>query len=166
MPATTNASGAWSVSGLINAMYLVTATKGTYSFYPAASPVTVNFANVTNVNFQAGWAIAFQVTLGGVGLTGVSMTTAGPPAQTVVTDSSGSGQFTGLPNGTYTITPSKPGYTFSPPSYSVTISGGNSNLKTFTATFTGMAGLEGENAEVGTPETTAAAPGDAVQEGN
>ena len=68
VPVTTNSSGAWSVSGLINAMYLVTATKGTYSFYPAASPVTVNFANVTNVNFQAGWAIAFQVTLGGVGL--------------------------------------------------------------------------------------------------
>ena len=83
------------------------------------------------------------------------MTTAGPPAQTVVTDSSGSGQFTGLPNGTYTITPSKPGYTFSPPSYWVTISGGNSNLKTFTATFTGMAGLEGESAEAGAPEGAA-----------
>ena len=165
MPVTTNSSGAWSVSGLINAMYLVTVTKGTYSFYPAASPVTVNFANVTNVNFQAGWAIAFQVTLGGVGLTGVSMTTAGPPAQTVVTDSSGSGQFTGLPQRHIHDHPQQAWLYLQPTSYSVTISGGNSNLKTFTATFTGMAGLEGESAEAGAPEGAAVVPEDASQEG-
>jgi RHS repeat-associated protein len=148
---TTDASGLWSMSGLINATYAVTASKNAYSFYPASQAVVVNFANVTNVNVVAGWAIAVQVTVNSAGLAGVTVSTTG---RTAVTDTSGLASLTGLSNGTYTVTPSRSGYTFSPTSYSVTISGGNSNLKTFTATPTGGAAMApaGESTSQGTHE--------------
>jgi RHS repeat-associated protein len=148
---TTDASGMWSMSGLINATYAVGASKNAYSFYPASQAVVVNFANVTNVNFAAGWAIAVQVTVNSAGLAGVTVSTT---SRTAVTDTSGLASLTGLSNGTYTVTPSRSGYTFSPTSYSVTISGGNSNLKTFAATPTGGAAMAptGESTSQGANE--------------
>ncbi len=52
---------------------------------------------------------------------------------TTTADGSGNYNFTGLPNGTYTVTPSKSGYTFSPPNRSVTINGADVTGVNFTA---------------------------------
>ena len=49
----------------------------------------------------------------------------GASTATVTADSSGNYSFSGLANGAYTVTPSQSGYTFSPPSQSVTINGAN-----------------------------------------
>ena len=48
-------------------------------------------------------------------------------------DANGNYSFTGLANGSYTVTPSKTGYTFSPANQSVTVNGANVTAVNFTA---------------------------------
>jgi len=82
----------------------------------------------------ATYAISGQVLSGGIGLAGVAIT---PSAGTAVnTDGSGNYTISGLANGTYTITPSKTGYTFTPPSSSKTVSSANITNVDFTAVST------------------------------
>jgi fibronectin type 3 domain-containing protein len=50
------------------------------------------------------------------------------------TDSSGNYSFASLTNGTYTVTPTDTGYTFSPINQSVTVNGANQTGVNFTAT--------------------------------
>jgi hypothetical protein len=57
----------------------------------------------------------------------------GPTAATATSSTSGSYTFTGLPNGTYTVTPSEPGYAFTPANQNVTLSGTNQTGINFTA---------------------------------
>jgi len=59
------------------------------------------------------------------GGSGATMTLSGAASATTTANGSGSFSFTGLADGTYTLTPSHAGYTFSPPNLSVTISGAN-----------------------------------------
>ena len=62
------------------------------------------------------------------------MNLSGDVPATTTTDSSGNYTFNGLINGSYTVTPSLTGHTFTPASISVTISGANQTGKNFTAT--------------------------------
>jgi hypothetical protein len=57
------------------------------------------------------------------GTSGITVTLSGPVSQSTVTNASGAYSFTGLPNGTYTVTPSSGATTFTPSSQSVTING-------------------------------------------
>src|SRR5437899_5857386 len=68
------------------------------------------------------------------GGSGATVTLSGAASATTTTNTSGSYTFTGLVNGTYAVTPSNTGYTFSPGSQSVTISGSNVIGLNFTAT--------------------------------
>jgi hypothetical protein len=77
------------------------------------------------------WVISGTVT--GDVQVGVTITLSGNASETTTTDDPGNYSFTGLSNGTYTVTPSLSGYTFSPSSKSVTISGANQTAN-FTAT--------------------------------
>ena len=65
---------------------------------------------------------------------GSTVTLTGAASMAVTADSSGSYSFTGLPNGSYTITPSKSGFTFSPTSLSATVNGANLTGQNFAAT--------------------------------
>jgi hypothetical protein len=56
---------------------------------------------------------------------GATLTLSGPAALTTTASSSGNFSFAGLSNGTYVVTPSRSGYSFSPSSQTVTISGAN-----------------------------------------
>jgi hypothetical protein len=75
-----------------------------------------------------------------IGGGGATVTLSGATSATTTADSAGNFTFTGLANGTYTVIPSRAGYTFSPTSLSVTISGANvttglnfiATLQTFT----------------------------------
>jgi hypothetical protein len=62
------------------------------------------------------------------------MALSGVSSGTAITDASGNYAFTGLDNGSYTITPSKTGFTFSPTSSSKTVSGANITGVNFIAT--------------------------------
>jgi hypothetical protein len=66
---------------------------------------------------------------------GITLTLSGDNSATTTTDSSGNYSFTDLSNGTYTITPEKSGYTFTPSSRMVIINGANQTGIDFTATF-------------------------------
>ncbi|MEW6714128.1 MAG: S8 family serine peptidase, partial [Nitrospirota bacterium] len=74
---------------------------------------------------------------GGTPMTGVTITLGGAGAGTTTTNASGNYSFTGLSNGTYTLTPSIAGYTFSPTSRTAIISGANITGQNFVGTLTG-----------------------------
>lgn len=137
--ATSDASGNYTFSGLANGNYSVTPSKTGLTFSPTSSSQTVNGANISAVNFTATaiagfFSISGSVTSGGSGLSGVTITLSGAGSGTATTDASGNYTFSGLVNGSYTVTPSKTGFTFSPASSPQTVSGVNISSVNFGAT--------------------------------
>ena len=72
----------------------------------------------------------------GVVQSGVTMTLTGASSASTTTASDGTYAFAGLRSGSYTITPSMTGYTFSPTSISATISSSNLPGENFTSSST------------------------------
>ena len=66
------------------------------------------------------------------GGSGSTLTLSGTASATTTADSSGNYTLAGLANGTYTIVPSHPGYTFTPSSQSMTVNGANVTGVNFT----------------------------------
>jgi hypothetical protein len=130
---TTDSSGNYSFTGLANGTYTVTPTLAGYTITP--QQVSVNGANVTT-NFTAtyGYSITGRITLSGTGFSGVSVALTGTGPANTTTDSNGDYSFTGLSNGSYTITPSLTGYLFTPSNLSATVSNANVTGRNFTAT--------------------------------
>lgn len=131
-----NGSGNYTFVGLYNGTYTVTPVKAGIVFSPTSRAVSIGGASASGVNFSTQaptqtWSISG--TLGQAG-SGVSMSLTGPSSAVVSTDAAGNYTFTGLANGTYTVTPSKAGYTFSPVNRSVTISSANRTGQDFTPT--------------------------------
>ena len=131
--ATANASGAYTFTGVTNGTYTVTPTKAGFSFTPSSQVITVSGANVSAVNFAAQpVTISGTITAAADG-SGATLTLAGPTNATATADAAGAYSFSTLPDGSYTVTPSKTGFTFSPASRSVTISGASVAATDFTA---------------------------------
>jgi uncharacterized protein (TIGR03437 family) len=128
---TASSSGSYTFTGLANGSYTATPSLTGYTFSPASAAVTVNGANATAPNFTA-TAQTWTIT-GGVGTTGSGATIALTGASTVTTTANAPGAytFTGLANGSYTVTPSLSGYTFSPASQAVTVNGANVTVGNF-----------------------------------
>jgi len=126
-------------SGLANGSYAVTPSKSGYTYSPTSQNATVNGANVTGINFTATASATYSIsgtitpTAGG---SGASVALTGAAAANTTTNSSGNYTFSGLANGSYTVTPSNSGYTFTPVNQSVTISSANKTAVNFTATVT------------------------------
>lgn len=87
--------------------------------------------------FAGGQAISGSVTSGGSAVPGATITLTGAASLSTTTDGSGTYSFSGLANGTYTITPSRDGYTFSPSNISIIVNGADLAGQDFTATFVG-----------------------------
>jgi hypothetical protein len=139
---TSSAAGSYSFAGLAAGTYTVTPSKSGFTFTPGSTTVTIS-ANQT-VSFTAAaqtWTIS-----GSTGMAGALVTLAGTTNGSMGANSSGAYSFTNLPAGTYTLTPSMAGATFTPASTTVTISGNQTvNFTSSTATFTisGSAGTGG-----------------------
>ena len=133
---TTDASGYYCFTGLCNGTYVVTPSKSGCTFTPASRQATISGASVTGVDFTCTCTTTFSIsgTVTGDSQAGITMTLTGSVSKTTTTDSSGNYTFSGLSNSTYTVTPSKAGYTFTPPSREVTIAGANETEANFTAT--------------------------------
>ena len=135
---TTNASGNYSFSGLANGSYTVTPSLAGYTFSPTSSAANVSGANITGTNFVATantvptYSIAGSVS--GAVLSGVTITLSGAGSATTITNANGNYSFSGLANGSYTVTPSLTGYTFTSASTSVNVSGANITGTNFVAT--------------------------------
>jgi hypothetical protein len=78
------------------------------------------------------WSISGTVSPSSSG-SGATLTLSGGASGTTTADSSGNFSFTGLANGTYTVTPSRSGFTFTPTSQPVTVNGANVLGINFTA---------------------------------
>jgi Bacterial Ig domain len=138
-----DASGNYSFATLANGSYTITPTKSGYTFTPVSQNVSVNGANVSGVNFSAQalaptWTISGNVSTNGANS---SIALSGTASARTTADSSGNYGFAGLANGSYTITPTKSGYTFSPVSQQVTVNGANISGVNFTATQNVSSGL-------------------------
>ena len=130
----------------------LTSTGDTYWVQMLASPValtattaTINDTaptkdrfNLTEVELLAagGGAVTYSVS-GNIspvaGGSGATVSLSGASSATTVADASGNYSFAGLANGTYKITPSKAGYTFTPINQAVTINSANQTGINFTA---------------------------------
>ncbi|HEY7209270.1 MAG TPA: carboxypeptidase regulatory-like domain-containing protein, partial [Bryobacteraceae bacterium] len=164
---TADASGNYTFGNLVNGAYTVTPSKIGFAFAPVSQNVTVNGANVSNVNFTASsttFSLSGTITNGAGSIISLS-----GGAGSTTADSSGNYIFNNLANGTYTVTPSKTGLVFSPPSQNVTINGASvsgvnfsaSSVPTFSlsGTITGGAGATVTLSGAGTGSTTANASG-------
>jgi hypothetical protein len=133
----TDVAGNYSFTGLLAGNYTVTPSKAGYNFAPLSQTFNNLNANQT-ANFTATsgtYSISGQVTLAGSGQSGVAVALSGSATNSTMTDGSGNYSFSGLMAGNYTVTPSKAGYGFTPPSQ--TFNNFNANQ---TANFTAMAG--------------------------
>jgi hypothetical protein len=132
---TADSSGNYTFANLANGSYTVTPTKSGFTFSPVNQAVTINGANSTGNNFTATstaiFSISGAITPATVG-SGAVVTLSGAATGTATADNSGNYSFSNLANGTYTLTPSKSGYTFTPTSQSVTINGASVTATTFT----------------------------------
>ncbi|MBI4915136.1 MAG: PPC domain-containing protein, partial [Acidobacteria bacterium] len=136
---TTAADGTYSFSSLANGSYTVTPSRSGYTFSPTSTAVTISGANQTGKNFVATAVATYSIsgTVSGAIATGVTVNLTGAGTGSTTTDGSGNYAFSGLANGSYTVTPSLSGYTFSPTSIAVTLSGANQTGKNFTSTAVG-----------------------------
>jgi len=135
---TTDVYGKYRFTGLANGIYTVTPDLTNYSFTPTSRTVSVSGANVTGQNFRGmpvgGGAYSISgkvVTSSGSPISGVTMTLSGSASGATTTDGYGKYSFKGLGNGNYTITPDKTGYTFTPTSRAVSVSGANVTRQNF-----------------------------------
>ncbi|WP_165360987.1 carboxypeptidase regulatory-like domain-containing protein, partial [Candidatus Chloroploca sp. Khr17] len=119
----TTSSGDYTISGVPAGSYTLTPSKDGFSFSPTSLSVTVN-GDLTGQNFTATpltFTISGRVTdANGNGLGGVTISDGTRIANTT---SSGDYTISDVPAGSYTLTPSKDGFSFSPTSLSVTVNG-------------------------------------------
>jgi subtilisin family serine protease len=170
--ATTAADGSYTLSGLPAGSYTVTPSKSGASFTPASRSVTVG-PDQTGEDFMATagtstFSISGAVSSAGGGLAGVTVSAEN---QSATTAANGVYALTGLPPGTYTVVPSRAGYSFTPASRQVTLTNASVSGVSFGATPTpsgftisgavrqGSAGVAGVTITSGSASATTAADG-------
>src|SRR6266545_4341312 len=133
--ATTDAVGAFRFDPMVDGTYVVTPSRTGYVFSPASRAVAVSGADVTGVDFTSStprYVVSGTVT----GATAVTLTLSSGSAvlTTTVTDAAGQYAFAEVTSGSYTVTPSKASYAFSPTSRTVTVTTANVSGVSFSAT--------------------------------
>jgi hypothetical protein len=133
--ATTGADGSYTLAGLVPGDYILTPSLAGYAFTPPTRSVTITNANVPAQDFSASLpthSISGKVTAGKHPLAGVVISDG--MGHATVSNADGTYTLAGLDSGDYTLTPSLPGYTFTPASIDVSITDTNLTGKDFTAT--------------------------------
>jgi hypothetical protein len=123
-PATTDAGGVYNFTGLANGIYTVVPVLEGYTFDPVFAQIVVNGASVSSVDFVVDTGPTYSISgtvSGDVPLSDVTITLSGYAAQTIKATADGTYSVSGLVPGSYTVTPSLSGYTFSPDSTDVTV---------------------------------------------
>jgi len=136
---TADASGNYTFSGLVNGAYTVTPSHTGFNFTPASQPATVNSANITVLNFST-VTYTLSGTISGAGGNGATVNLTGAATATATADASGNYTFSGLTNGTYTVTPSNTGFNFTPASQAATLTTANVTGVNFSTTTYSISG--------------------------
>jgi cytochrome c5 len=128
---TTDANGRFSITNTDFPKLTTAPGKANHLFYPNSVIVFASGGTRTNLNFRGlpnSFPIIGQLRDGlGNGIAGATVSNG---VETVTTDASGYFNLA-LANGTYTLTPQKPGYSFNPATRSVTVSSGSQTGKDF-----------------------------------
>jgi len=111
------AGGDYFISGLTAGSYVITPTKYSYDFSPTAKTVVVGPTNSSGNNFIATALPTYSIT-GNVGVAGASVTVG---IKSAISDATGNYVLAGLLVGSYTVTVSKPEYTFLPVNQTVAL---------------------------------------------
>ena len=120
---------AWDTTKVANGVHRLDAIATNAAGNATTSAViSVTVSNIAANNFS------ISGTVSGAGGVGATITLSGAGVAATTTNSSGSYTFTGLAKGTYTVTPSHTGFTFSPTSLAETITTANITGANFTAT--------------------------------
>ena len=132
---TASSSGAYTFTGLANGTYTVTPSHAGFTFAPGSANATIAGGNLTAINFT-GTAQTFSIsgTISATGGSGATVALSGAAAMSTTANGAGGYSFSGLGNGTYTVTPSHQGYTFSPNTQLATVNGSDVSGINFTAT--------------------------------
>jgi hypothetical protein len=121
------------------ATYMYGVAPLTYGTGNSGTPVTDNstlsYALEPNINITqiAGTTYTITGTVSGAVQSGVTITLTGTATASTTTAGDGTYSFSGLSAGSYTVTPSKTGYTFSPASLNPTVTSSNVTGQDFTA---------------------------------
>ena len=118
---TADGTGAFSFLGLANGVYTVAVTKTGYVFTPASQSVTVNGGNASVTFSSAVQTFSLSGTISGTGGNGATVSVSGTSTATTTANASGVYSFPALPGGSYTVTPSKTGFLYTPASQAVTL---------------------------------------------
>ena len=143
---TANASGNYSFAGLQNGSYTVTPSSSSATFTPSSLAVSVNATSIAGANFTATsnppttYSISGTVSPAPAG-SGTTLTLSGSASASSTADASGNYTFNNLVNGSYTVTPSKSGFTFTPPSSSVNVGSASVTGVNFSAQSSASAAL-------------------------
>jgi carboxypeptidase family protein len=133
--AVTDSSGNYLVACVTAGTYTMTVTKAGYTFTPGSAGLTMpaNASAAVVTNFTATPVPTCGNFSGNAGVAGASVAVAG---QTAVTDGSGNYLVACVAAGTYTMTPTKTGYTFVPAT--ATVSMPAASTATVVANFTAL----------------------------
>ena len=118
-----------------NTSSAVSLSNGLSALPSSTSVATSTTGSVVTIVQSQGLTISGTISPSASG-SGATVTLSGAASATTTADASGNYSFTGLANGAYTVTPSKSGFTFSPTSAPVTLSGAS----LFSINFTASAG--------------------------
>jgi hypothetical protein len=134
-PVISNSAGYYLFTNLPNGTYTVTPKLSGYSFTPLSRVVVINNADALGQNFvgaQGFIASGHIATANGTPLANVAVTRSGSSAA-VLTNSNGDYSLI-VPNGSYTLTATLNGYSFTPASRNITVNGTNVTGQNFTGT--------------------------------
>ena len=117
-----NGSGCTSVSSAQSNLSSLPATWTSGSSWPTCPLSAYGTSSSGGSGGSGSFSISGSITPTAGG-SGATVTLSGSSSASTTTSGSGTYSFSGLPNGNYVVTPSNPGYTFTPPSQAVTING-------------------------------------------
>jgi hypothetical protein len=120
----------------VSAVHAVT-LKATANAVTKTTSILVNPASSSTSTWSVTGTVG-PTTLGA----GVAVKLTGTKSATATTNSSGAFSFTGLPTGTYTLTASKTGLIFAPPTEQLTVNGANISGLTFAARSSTTVGVD------------------------
>ncbi len=131
----TNSAGNFAFPGTPNGSYTLTPSLTGYTFTPPSLTVEIKDGSVSGQNFTIVAVPTYKVsgTIAGVVVTGVKLTLSTSPTVSATSDATGKFSVSGAKDGTYTLTPSLDGYTFTPATASVTVSGADVTAVNFTS---------------------------------
>ena len=125
-PVMTDANGNFSINGVSPGSYTLTPELSGHTFNPLSHSVEVMSSNVSGKNFSVVQAQAATFTVSGLVYGDVSADvtvslSGSKNYPSVTTDTNGNFRFFGVEPGTYTLTPSRAGFTFNPANTSVEV---------------------------------------------